>query len=113
MQESHNLTDLLLSLLQQMGIQATPNSWVFQGIALSGIVLVALICNWVTKSILHSRLRKLVLRSKNQFDDELHQHGFFERIGHIVPAVVIYLLSQLLIENPALLEQRVNELFGK
>lgn len=103
MQESHYLTDNLLSLLAYFGLQATPQSWAFQAVALSGILLIAWISNWITKSLLNSRLRKLVLKSKNQFDDELHQHGFFKRIGHFVPAIFIYLLSQLLIENPSLL----------
>jgi miniconductance mechanosensitive channel len=103
MQENHYLTDNLLSLFEHLGIQATPNGLIFQGVALLGILLLAWLVNWLTKSILNSRLRKLVSRSKNKFDDELHLHGFFKRIGHIVPAIVIYLLSQLLIENPLLL----------
>ena len=103
MQQDLYLTDNILSLLEYLGIQATPKSWIFQLVALLGILLFAWLTNWLTKSILNSRIQKLVSKSKNKFDDELHQHGFFKRIGHIVPAVVIYLLSRLLIENPALL----------
>ncbi|MGK0382291.1 MAG: miniconductance mechanosensitive channel, partial [Flavobacteriales bacterium] len=103
MQQGFHLTDNILALLGHLGIQATPKSWIFQVIALLGILLFAWLTNWLTKSIFNSRVRKLVSKSKNKFDDELYQHGFFKRIGHIVPAVVIYLLSQLLIENPALL----------
>ena len=103
MQESHYLTDHLVSLLAHLGINVTPQGWIFQVIALCAMLLLAWMSNWLTKSILHGRLNKLILNSKNQFDDELHQHDFFKRIGHIVPAVVIYLLSQLLIENPLLL----------
>ena len=102
-QESHYLTDNLLLLLEHVGIYATPQGWIFQMIALCGILLIAWLSNWLTKSLLNNRLLKLVNKSKNTFDDELHQHGFFKRIGHFVPAVVIYLLSQLLIENPSLL----------
>ena len=103
MQKNHYLTDYLLSLLEHFGIQATPQSWIFQTVALCGILLIAWLSNGLTKGFLNSRLRKLVSKSKNQFDDELHKHGFFKRIGHIVPAVVIYLLSQLLIEPLSLL----------
>jgi miniconductance mechanosensitive channel len=103
MQQGFHLTDNILLLLEYLGIQATPKSWIFQVVALIGILLFAWLTNWLTKSILNSRIRKLVSKSKNKFDDELHQHGFFKRIGHIVPAVVIYLLSQLLIENVTLL----------
>lgn len=103
MQESHFLTDHLLSLLEYFGIQATPQGWIFQAVALCGILLIAWLSKWVTKGILNSRLTTLISKSKNQFDDELHKHGFFKRIGHIVPAIFIYLLSQLLIENPSML----------
>jgi miniconductance mechanosensitive channel len=103
MQQGFHLTDSILSLLGYMGIQATPKSWIFQAVALLGILLLAWLTNWLTRSILDSRIQKLVSKSKNRFDDELHQHGFFKRVGHVVPAVVIYLLSQLLIENPVLL----------
>ncbi len=103
MQQGLNLTDHILSLLEHLGIQATPTGWIFQVVALLGILLFAWLTNWITKSILNSRIRKLVSKSKNKFDDELHQHGFFKRIGHIAPAVVIYSLSQVLIENSALL----------
>ena len=97
------LTDSLISLLEHIGIQTKPDDWIFQVVALTGIILIAGISSWVTKSVLNSSLRKLVSKSKNGFDDELHQHGFFRRIGHIIPALVIYLLSQLLIENLTLL----------
>ena len=41
--------------------------------------------------------------SKNQLDDKLHKNGFFRRGGHIIPAVLIYLLSPLLIADGLLL----------
>lgn len=97
------LTDSLISALAHLGLQTTPDDWIFQSIALTGILIFAGLSSWITKSILNSSLRKLVSKSKNGFDDELHEHGFFRRIGHIIPALVIYLFSQLLIENPSLL----------
>ena len=103
MQNNQFLTDSLISLLEHIGIQTTPDDWIFQAVALTGIILIAGISSWVTKNVLNSSLRKLVSKSKNNFDDELHQHDFFRRIGHIIPALVIYLLSQLLIENLSLL----------
>ena len=103
MQESQFLTENILTLLAFVGIETTPQSMIFQGVALAGILALAWISKWITKSILHSRLTKLILNTKNQFDDELHQHGFFNRIGHIVPAIIIYLLSPLLIEHQVLL----------
>jgi len=103
MQENHYLSDNLISLLEHFGLQATSQSWIFQLVALCGILLIAWLSKWLTKSLLNSRLTKVISKSKNQFDDELHKHGFFKRIGHIVPAILIYLLSDLLIEHVSLL----------
>jgi miniconductance mechanosensitive channel len=102
-QNNQFLTDSLISLLDHLGIQAKPEDWIFQVVALTGILLIALICSRITRSLLNSSLRNLISKSNNGFDDELHKHGFFKRIGHIIPALVIYLLSQVLIENLSLL----------
>lgn len=103
MQEANYLSTQLLSILQDMGFHTTADSWSFQIVALSCILVTAGISKWLVKSVLNSRLRSLVSKSKNQFDDELVKHGFFTRIGHFVPALLIYLLSPLLIENLSLL----------
>lgn len=103
MQNNQFLTDSLISLLDYLGIQAKPEDWIFQVVALAGIIVIALICSRITRSLLNSSLRNLISKSNNGFDDELHKHGFFRRIGHIIPALVIYLLSQVLIENLSLL----------
>jgi miniconductance mechanosensitive channel len=102
-QDNHYLTNKLLSFLDYLGLKTTPDDWIFQASALTGIAIFVWVTSWLTKKILNSRLRKLVSKSNNSFDDELYEHGFFRRIGHIVPAVMLYLLSQVLIENPSLL----------
>ena len=89
--------------MEHAGIHATEDSWLLQAVALFGILFLAWISNWLTKGLLTSRIRKLVSKSQNQFDDELHKHGFFQRIGHIIPAILIYLFSSLLIDNATLL----------
>ena len=77
MKNNQYLADYLISLLANVGIQTKAGDWIFQSVALTGILLIALVSSWLTKSILNSSLRKLVSKSKNGFDDELHEHGFF------------------------------------
>lgn len=101
--ESINPTEQLLSLLAYFDINVTADSWIFQLFALAGITILAWCSSWIIQQLFNSRLRKILSKSKNGFDDELHNHGFFRRIGHIIPAVVIYLLSQIFIENQSLL----------
>jgi miniconductance mechanosensitive channel len=102
-QQSFNPTEQLLSLLAYFDINVTAQSWVFQLFALAGITTLAWCSSWFIQRVFNSRLRKILNKSKNGFDDELHNHGFFNRLGHIIPALVIYMLSQIFIENPSLL----------
>lgn len=101
--ESFTPTEQLITLLAYFDINVAANSLAFQVIALTGITLLAWLSSWLMQRVFNSNLRKIFSKSKNGFDDELHQHGFFARLGHIIPALVIYLLSQVFIENQSLL----------
>jgi miniconductance mechanosensitive channel len=103
MQESKDIAQTLLNGLEYIGIQTSVDSWIFQLTALASILLLAWLSFTLTQVLLHGRVILLISKSKNQFDDELVKHGFFNRCAHIVPALLIYLLSPLLIEALALL----------
>ncbi len=105
MPNTNSLTpsEQLLALLEQLGIQVATESWTFQLIALISIVVLAWLSSWVINGLFNTRLRKILNKSNNAFDDELYKHGFFRRLGHIIPAIVIYVLSQIFIEQPSLL----------
>ncbi|WP_428982844.1 mechanosensitive ion channel family protein [Paraglaciecola aquimarina] len=84
-------------------MELKPESWTFQLISL-GIIF---ICAWLSLRIsglfLTGRMTSLVMKSKNNFDDQLHKFSFFRRSRHIFPALIIYVLSGVLIENISLL----------
>nr|WP_233267461.1 mechanosensitive ion channel domain-containing protein [Paraglaciecola sp. L3A3] len=93
----------MISGLAVIGITTEPETLTFQLVSL----VIIFILSWVSLKLsglfFNGKMTSFVMKSKNVFDDELHQHGFFKRCGHIFPALVIYLLSDVLINNEALL----------
>jgi len=64
------------------------------------IVLLAFLADRITKGILVSVIKRLVKRSKNQYDDIFLEKGVFNRLAHIAPALVINALIIFLIDTP-------------
>lgn len=64
------------------------------------IILLAFLADRITKGILVSVIKRLVKRTKNQYDDIFLKKGVFNRLAHIAPALVINLLIVYLIDAP-------------
>ncbi|MCF2947313.1 mechanosensitive ion channel family protein [Paraglaciecola aquimarina] len=103
MQESNFIHQQLVSGLNLVGLEIPTQSLTFQLISLGVIFIFAWISLKLSGLIFNGRMASFITKSKNKFDDELHKHGFFKRSGHLFPALVIYLLSPILIENQSLL----------
>lgn len=101
--EDNQISIWIVDCYQYFGHEVSVDSMLFKLTGLLLIFSVAWLSNWLTRYVLNSKMSKLVLSSKNQLDDELHKHGFFRRAGHIIPAVLIYLLSPLLLADGLLL----------
>ncbi len=86
----------IVGAYQHLGIDINQQSWLYHLTAL----FVLLISVWVgyrlTRLVLQSKLTRFVLHTRNQWDDALHRHKFFRRCSHLVPAVLLYLLSGFL-----------------
>lgn len=92
-----SLQQTLLSYVQQLAPQATVDSVIYVLSAFAVIATLAWISLWITRVIVNDKVTQLVLKTRSQWDDELHKHGFFRRCGHIIPAVVISLLASFLL----------------
>ncbi|WP_100644422.1 mechanosensitive ion channel family protein [Alteromonas facilis] len=91
-----NLRDTLLQYVQQVFPSATIDSPAYLASTFLIIVAFALVSLWTTRFIVSDKVTRFVLKTKSEWDDELHQHHFFRRCGHLVPAIVISLVAQLL-----------------
>ena len=57
------------------------------------VLLLALIADRVVKRVVVSRMMALAARSALHWDDRLLEHRVLQRLAHIAPAIVVYLLA--------------------
>lgn len=99
METNDSASSLIIELFKQFGVTLTPHSWLYQLTSLLVLFVVAWISLRIMRLVFHGKITKLIISSKNTWDDELHKHRFFRRCGHIVPALLIYILSSVLLEE--------------
>lgn len=63
------------------------------------LLLGALIMFWLAHWLLRSQLVSIILKSQQTWDDMLHAQGFFRRLGHLTPALFIYLCAPWLFDS--------------
>ena len=87
--------EFLEKWLVNQGLTAVAVEIVVKGAAIVSIVLAALLAGWIARRIFIPLLEKTVRKSSNQWDDILVAHGFFRKLGAIVPVVVVILAVDL------------------
>jgi miniconductance mechanosensitive channel len=101
-----NSTQLIDSIIQgyaYLGISVTSGGLLFNCTAVLGLLALAWLSFRLTQWVLKSRISKIFSVTKNKIDDTLQKNGVFRRSSHIIPALVIYVLSPALISEPVLL----------
>lgn len=83
------LSQNLIPLLNSLGLSTEWHSLLYHAIAFIGIFSLAFIGFLITSRFLNTKVTKLVVKTKTHLDDALHQHGFFSRLAHLVPAIFI------------------------
>ncbi|WP_026376828.1 mechanosensitive ion channel family protein [Aestuariibacter salexigens] len=89
----------LLQGLSAVGLDISPEHTLYKIGALLTMGLISWCCAKVFRLLLHYKIIKVVSKTSPHWDDELHSHGFFIRLGHLVPALVIYLLASPLLHQ--------------
>lgn len=95
---SLTLKDLMV---QDWGLSEGLAKWLHVIVFVVVILVVSWAADKLTKRILVEVIRRVIQRSKNQFDDIILEKGVFNRLAHIVPALVIYyMLPSIMIDFP-------------
>jgi len=71
-------------------------------IALAVIALIAFIADYLTKKIILSTLIRFAKKSKTEWDDYLIERRVFHKFAHLAPAIVVYYLIPLALEDISL-----------
>lgn len=90
--------DFAQGLTEQIGITANSDSAIYLTLVVMAILVVSLLSLFVVRLILSNHVTSFILRTKNNWDDQLHEHGFFKRVGHLIPALVISIGTFALID---------------
>ena len=91
------LRDTLLHYVQGFVPNANFDSASYMLSAVGVIFICAIVSLYVTHFVVSEKVTQFVLRTKSEWDDELHKHSFFKRCGHIVPAIVISIVAAVLL----------------
>lgn len=76
--------------LEPLSLSPEVEPWVASGILVAGLVVVCMIANAVTKSLLLRVLHRIVKRTRVTWDDILVERGVFTRLSHLVPGLILY-----------------------
>ncbi len=92
-----------VSLLQTFLPSLTTEDTLYNVIAVSSILAVAFILLMTGRLILRPQIGRWVEHTKNTWDDALFAHGFFRQLMHLIPAVIIYISTPVLIDEVGIL----------
>jgi len=93
-----SIKEFIGQISEGLGIAAHSDSALYMAVVVASIALASLASLVVVRVLLSNHLTAWILRSKNNWDDALHQHGFFKRVGHLIPALVISIGTFALID---------------
>ena len=93
-QELGNSYSLIIdSLLQNAGLTGSLLHFTKMLVITISLVLIALIADYIAKRFIIVLIERIIKRTKNTWDDVLLEKGVFNKVAHIVPAVLIGVLA--------------------
>ncbi len=92
------IIDVLNSLFRHPEPAITMQDTPYKIAAILVLLTSAMVILWVVKVFLRSKIITLLLRNNHEWDDALFQQGFFNRLGHITPALFLFVAAPVLLE---------------
>jgi miniconductance mechanosensitive channel len=95
--------EALRSWLAGLGLGLDRTAYLLEA---TGIVLIAAasyLANWIARKIIVRAVHKIAARTVGSWDDVFARRRVFERLSHFAPALVIYSMAPLVLENPVAL----------
>lgn len=76
--------------LVDLGLGRTTSEFLVAVLIIICIAGLSILFNYLTKKAIHTVLKKVIRRTRNNWDDILFEHRVFHRFSHIAPAVILY-----------------------
>ncbi len=87
------MLDLLQNWLLSLGMNEGVTLYVAGGIAFVIVLVLSAFANFVAKRYIVSALAYVISRSKTKWDDAILRQRVLNRMAHLAPALVIYMLT--------------------
>lgn len=81
------------SLLQKSGLSGSLLHFIKMLVISISLVLIAFLADYIAKRFIIVLIERIIKRTKNTWDDVLLEKGVFNKVAHIVPAVLIGVLA--------------------
>lgn len=82
--------DILYTWLEPLGLPEEGERALAVALLAVVVLVVCILANALTKSLILRLVHKLVAKTKTTWDDELVEHGVFTRLSHLVPGFILY-----------------------
>ena len=93
------MLELIHTWLLGQGISESLAFYLARGIAIVGVFLLSVIANFVAKRYILSGLSYVISKSRSKWDDAVLRQRTLNRLAHLAPALVIYVLTPIALEG--------------
>lgn len=95
--DTTSLISRLAESLENIGLSASQAVFAKTVIVILSIILLSILADFLAKRIIVETIKKVVKRSKSKRDDIFIQRKVFNRLAHLVPALIIFFTAELAI----------------
>src|SRR5690554_2007967 len=95
-------------VLEGYGLQENVVEYLSPIIMVLFIIGVSMLANFITKKVVMKIITQVIKRNKFQWDDVFLERKVFQKLSHIVPAIIIYFFAAQFDKYQLLIEKGVN-----
>ena len=109
--ESTQFMDMFIHIISEITQQddITNQHTIYKLSAILSILFGAFVVFYIMRAILQSKMLLRLFENEYRWDDALLEHGFFNRVGHVMPALFILLTTPVLLEQNTLISSFTNK----
>ena len=93
------MLELIHTWLLEQGINASLAYYFSRLLALAVVLLLSVIANFIAKHYILTGLSYVISKSKTKWDDAVLQQRTLNRLAHMAPALVVYVLTPIALEG--------------
>lgn len=93
------MLELIQNWLMDYGVNDRLTIYIAYAVAVTAMLLLAALVDFVAKRIILSAIARVISRSKSKWDDVILRQRTLNRLAHLAPALVIYMLTPIAMEG--------------